>query len=129
MATGIVNDNESFAARSTAVSIAVAIAVIMALSTPLMFILPGADDIPAGAIAIGVAASVITLVSAWGLWNLRRWGAIVTFVVTLLNLVAALPGLLDPPSAWLAASIVISIPLSLAVLILIALPSSRRSYR
>ncbi|MEZ4570667.1 MAG: hypothetical protein R2849_10145 [Thermomicrobiales bacterium] len=41
---------------------------------------------------------MVSLAGAWGLWNLRRWGAILTFVVTLLNTLTAVPGLIEQPS-------------------------------
>ncbi|MEZ4523532.1 MAG: hypothetical protein R3A46_18090 [Thermomicrobiales bacterium] len=114
--------------RPMAVSLAVVFTVIGALSTIPFFFLPGNEDVPWGAQVFSVAGAVLYLIGAWGLWNLRRWGAILTFVVTLLNTLAALPGLIERPSGWIVAGILMLIPLGIATLVLIALPASRRAY-
>ena len=93
------------------------------------FFLPGYDEVPVGVQVFSVAGALFVLAGAWGLWNLRRWGAILVFVVTLLNTLSALPGLGDPPSGWILAGLLIAVPLGVAILVLIALPSSRRLYR
>ncbi len=96
-------------------------------SIPFSFT-PGAD-IPGFAIVIGMVVLVLTVLAAWGMWNLRRWGAILMFVVTLLNTLTAIPGFFMPPNNWILAELVVGVPLSVVVLVLIALPSARRAYR
>ncbi len=115
--------------RPTSVTVAVMLTVLGALTTIPFFFLPGNEDIPEAALAFGAGAALLSLVGAWGLWNLRKWGAIVTFVVTLLNTISALPALGDPPSGWIVAGVLLMTPVGIAVLVLIALPSSRRAYR
>jgi hypothetical protein len=129
MASSTVVAREAQVTRPQAVTAAVVITVATTLlSFPLMF-LPGMEDVPTGAIIFSIVASVVTLFSAWGLWQLRRWGAIVTFVLTLLNVLSSIPAFIERPSGWIVAWAAISIPISIAVLVLIALPSSRRAYR
>ena len=117
------------ASRPTAIKIVVLLTVLGALSTIPFFFLPGNEDIPWGAQLFSVAGAILSLIGAWGLWNLRRWGAILTFVVTLLNTITAIPALMDRPSGWIVAGVRFLTPVGIAVLILIALPSSRRVYR
>ncbi len=116
------------ASRPTVIKIAVFLTVLGAVSTIPFFFLPGNEDIPWGAQLFSVAGAILSLIGAWGLWNLRRWGAILTFVVTLLNTITAIPALIERPSGWIVAGVLILTPVGIAVLVLIALPSSRRLY-
>jgi hypothetical protein len=115
-------------ARPPTITAAVALTVVIALATAPVLFLPGSDEIPAAGIAIGIVGALLSLVGAWGLWRLYRWGAVLTFVVTLLNTLSSLPVFFDPPSAWVVAANIILIPIQIAVLVLIALPASRRAY-
>lgn len=115
--------------RPSAVTAAVVLTAITALATFPMMALPGSDEIPTEAIVIGIVASVAMLVGAWGLWQLRRWGAVLTFILTFLNVLASIPAFFEAPSDWIVAAAAIGIPVSLVVLVLIALPTSRRAYR
>jgi len=115
--------------RPAAVTTAVVISVVTALSTYPLFFLPGAEEIPTAAIVISIIGSLVMLVGAWGLWHLRRWGAILTFVLMLLNVVASAPAFIEAPSGWMVAVAAIGIPISIAALVLITLPGARRVYR
>ncbi len=116
--------------RPASVSAAVVLSILLNVaSLPLVFILPGADEIPAPAIAIGVITGLVSVVAAWGMWNLRRWGAITTFVVTLLNTVSSIPGFFNPPSDWILALLIVTTPISIALMVLIAMPSTRKVLR
>lgn len=116
-------------ARPAAVSAAVVLTVLSQIGTLPFFFLPGSEDIPTAALVFGLLLMIPTLLGAWGLWNLRRWGAILTFVLTLLNTLSAVPGLFEPPSGWIFAGLLIVVPIGIATLVLIALPSARRAYR
>jgi hypothetical protein len=115
--------------RPTSIGAAVALTVFTALATFPAFLLPGTDEVPTAVIVISIIGSLVLLYGAWGLWELRRWGAILTFVLTLLNVLLTLPAFTEAPSGWIVAFAAISIPLSIVALVLIALPSSRRVYR
>jgi len=112
-----------------AVTAAVMITVISALATYVFFILPGSDEIPTAAIIISIVASFVQLVGAWSLWQLRRWGAILTFVLALLSVLSSAPAFIEAPSGWIVVGAAVGIPLSIAVMVLVALRSSRRAYR
>src|SRR5687768_1059574 len=89
------------ASRPGTVTVAVALTVGATLASLPVFFLPGADEVPGAVVVFSIIAGVVTLVGAWGMWNLRRWGAILTFVLTALNTLSSLPGLLEPPSGWI----------------------------
>ena len=115
--------------RPATVTAAVALTAFSTIgSLPLLFA-PGADEIPGAVVVFGLVAGIASLAGAWGMWNLRRWGAILVFILTLLNTLSALPGLIDPPSGWLLAAILIGVPIGVATLVLVAHPASRRAYR
>lgn len=115
--------------RPSTVTAAVLLAVVIEVGSIPFIFAPGAGDVPAFAIAIGIVAGLLTLLGAWGMWNLRRWGAILALVLTALNTLTAIPGFFDPPSGWILAELIIFVPLSVVDMILIALPASWRAYR
>lgn len=114
-------------ARPTSLSAAVWLTVIGELASLPFLFAPGAGDIPLAGIVVGLVGTLGALVGAWGLWHLRRWGLILTFVLVLLGALASLPGFVDPPSGWILAELIVAVPLSVAILVLIALPSTRRA--
>ena len=118
----------AIARRPPAVSAAVILAGVIAFGTIVFMLIPGDEETPWSAIAFAIVAAIVTLIGARALWSLRRWGAVVVFVATLLNLLSSLPGLFVDVETWVLVGILIGIPLCLAVLVLIALPSSRRAY-
>lgn len=93
------------------------------------FVVPGSDQIPAAAIAIGLAIAAVSLVLAWPVWNGKKWAAITLTVITILNTLASLPGLFDPPSGALAALIVGGIAFTAVFCWLLWHPNSRSFYR
>ena len=112
--------------RPTTVTAAAALLVLLALGALLP--LAGTEEIPRAVLVIGYVFAALKLVAAVGLWRCRKWAAILGFVVVLLDALAAAPGLLDPPSAALGAFIGVGMLLSVAALVLLALPASRRAY-
>jgi hypothetical protein len=115
--------------RPTTVTAAVLLTVFVQLASVPFFFAPGADEIPAFAIVLGIVGGVLSLVGAWGMWNLRRWGMVLTFVLTALNTLTAVPGLFEPPSGWILGELIALLPVGVAILVLIALPSSRRAFQ
>lgn len=93
------------------------------------FFLPGSEDIPAGAVVIGIVATVLTLAGCWWLWKCKRWAAVLVTAIMVLNLLTSLPGLLDPPSNAIAAALVVNIPVTLLPIWLMWHPASRKAYR
>jgi len=116
--------------RPATITLATIIAIVtQVLSVPYFLLAPGAGDIPTGAVVVMIVAGVVTIGAAWAMLQLQRWGAIVVFTLTLINGLTAVPGLFNAPSGWILAGLIGSLPLVVAVLLLIAMPSSRRALR
>jgi hypothetical protein len=114
--------------RPSTVSWAAGLVAALTVGGLLLPLVPG-SDVPGFAIVIGGVGSVLTLLGVWGLWNLRRWGAILTCVMTLLNVIASVPPVFEAPSNWIRVASIVGLPVMLAALVLLALPQSRRAYR
>ena len=114
--------------RPGTVTAAVVITVISQIASLPLMLMPESDGSTATYVIGGVTA-LFLLYGAWNLWHLRRWAAILTFVVTLLTSVASMLAFVGPTNGWVLAAVLIGTPLSIAALVLIALPVSRRSYR
>lgn len=93
------------------------------------FFLPGADEIPAGAIVIGVVSTVLTVFLSWFAWQLKRWAVIGLTVINVLNLLSSIPGLFNPPSDAIMAALILSLPITAIPLWLLWHPESRKAYR
>lgn len=59
---------------------------------------------------------------------MRRWGAILTFVLMLLNLLSSLPGFVLADDGWAVGLLVATTPVQVAILVPIARRSTRRAY-
>ena len=112
--------------RPPTVTAAAALLVLLALGALLP--LAGTEEIPRAVLVIAYVLAALKLVAAVGLWRCRKWAAILGFVVVLLDVLAAAPGLLDPPSAALGVFLGVGMLLSVAALVLLALPAARRAY-
>jgi hypothetical protein len=110
---------------STGVAAAV-LAVLSAagLAAPLLL----AGGAPAPAIYVSVASGAAGLAAAYGLWRLRRWGAVLAVIVSVLGILSAAPGLAFAPTPGLLAQAVAGVAGSALVLVLVVLPASRRAY-
>ena len=108
---------------STSVA-AVVLAVLSAagLAAPLLL----AGGVPASAIYVSVASGAAGLAATAGLWRLRRWGAVLAVVVSVLGILSAAPGLAFAPTPGLLAQAVAGVAGS--VLVLVMLSASRRAY-
>jgi hypothetical protein len=118
--------------RPVAVTVAVALSVLMIignLASPAFPAGSGDERIPQAAIVISVILGIVGIPAAIGLWLLRRWGMIATIVVAALNLLVSLPGIAGAPTTWLQVLSGVGVLVSLAVLVLVLLPESRRACR
>ena len=117
------------AAHPPTITWAIVLTIVGNLAGFAVVLLPGADEIPAGAIVIGIVAAVISIALCWPVWQGRRWAAITLTVITVLNGVTSLPGLLDPPSGAIVGVIIAGIVLTAAICWLLWHPDSRATYR
>jgi uncharacterized membrane protein (DUF2068 family) len=113
-------------ARPLLVTIAAVVLGVLSLANLLTPPMPAGP--PLSAVYILMGLGVLGLLGAVGLWMLKRWALWLTIVVSVLNILAAAPGLVfapDPTSRGLATIGVVGF----AVVILLAvLPNSRRTY-
>ncbi len=85
------------AKRPLPVAIAV---VLLALFSLLNFVSPLLPtDYPTIVLFLGGALGVVGLLAAAGLWQMRRWGLLLTIIVSVLNILLAAPGIFAEPHA------------------------------
>ena len=118
--------------RPIAVTLAVALSVLLVLGNLAGPLLPsgsGDSAVPAFIIILGVILGVIGVAAAVALWQLRRWGMILTIIISVVNLLSAAPGVLAGPNTGIKILAGVSVLVSAAVIVLALLPEARRAYR
>ena len=74
--------------------------VLLVLLSLLNFISPFLPtDYPTIVLFLGGALGVVGLLAAAGLWMLKRWALLLTIIVSVLNLVLSIPGIVAEPQA------------------------------
>jgi uncharacterized membrane protein (DUF2068 family) len=74
--------------------------VLLVLLSLLNFISPFLPtDYPTIVLFLGGALGVVGLLAAAGLWMLKRWALLLTIIVSVLNLVLSVPGIVAEPQA------------------------------
>ena len=116
--------------RSRPPSVTIAVILLALLSLPNLAspLLP-VEGIPAFVIYLGVVLGVCGLISAAGLWTLRKWSIWLAIVVSALNLLSAAPGITAAPNAALQVAATVTVVVSALIIVLVVLPSSRRAFR
>jgi hypothetical protein len=114
--------------RSRPLSVTVA-AILLALFSLLNVLFPlfPTEGIPAIVLYLAIVVGVAGLVSAAGLWMLRKWGLWLTIVVSVLNILSAAPGLTEAPNAALQVVAMVTVVGFALIIVLVVLPSSRRA--
>jgi hypothetical protein len=115
--------------RSRPLPVTVA-AIIQALFSLLSLpgpLLPGSEGVPAVVLYSGIVLGVGGLVASAGLWMLKKWGLWLTIIVNVLGALSAAPGLVVAPNAALGAAALVGVLISVLILVLVVLPSSRRA--
>ena len=119
--------------RSRPLPVAVA-AILMALFSlmnfpgPWWYAIPGAmEETPMFVIYAGIVLGIVGIVTAVGLWMLKRWGFWLTIVVSVVNILFNLSGLFMVQAAGLLAAIAVQTVGFVLTLVLIVLPSARRA--
>jgi hypothetical protein len=104
-------------------------AILLALGSLANLLAPLMLPAEAGSIVyVIIVLGVVGLVGAAGLWMLKRWALWLTIVVSVLNILAAAPGLVfatELTGRLLATIGVVGFAL---VILLAVLPGSRRAY-
>jgi hypothetical protein len=107
---------------------AAAVLLIVLTAVGLVAAPLGVGEHGASFAAIAIAMSAIRGIAAFGVWRARRWAAILAFVISSIDVLLSTPGFFDGSSTRMQVVSAIAVPLSLAILILLAWPSSRRVY-
>jgi hypothetical protein len=118
--------------RTRPLSVTVAAVLLGLLSLfdfpwPYELLFPGAEEPPAFILYSGYVVGIAGLVAAIGLWMLKKWSFWATIVVCVLNFLFGLPGLLFAPGAALKALIAVTEVVAVLIIVLVALPDSRRA--
>jgi hypothetical protein len=94
---------------------------------PYELLFPGAEEPPAFILYSGYVVGILGLVAAVGLWMLKPWSYWTTIVVSALNFLLGLPGLLFAPGAALKVLIAVTEIVAILVIVLVMRPDSRRT--
>src|SRR5438309_4187994 len=84
------SDHPTTAQRPLTVTIAAVLCVLNSLGN--LAPIGGGGDIPTFVIYGSIAVGLIGLVGAFGLWRVRRWGALLSAAVLVLSALLAAPG-------------------------------------
>ncbi len=113
--------------RPPTVTVAAVLLALFSLGNLVFPLLP-TEGIPAlvvyGAIVLGVAG----LVAVAGLWMLKKWSIWLAIVVSVLNLLAAAPGMTEAPNAGLRIAAIAGVLGPALIIVLVVLPGSRRAF-
>ena len=116
-------------ARPTSVMLAVALSALNVVANFAGFALPtGGQSVPAIVVVSGIVLGVAGIPAAMGLWQLRRWGYILTLVVSALNLLSDVPGVPAAPTTAIKVFSLVFGVVSIAILVLATRPEARRAY-
>jgi hypothetical protein len=110
----------------TSVTFALIILVLLGVGHLFVPLAPDADKIPSVVVYGDVALGVVSLVAAYGLLKLTRWGRILTLIVAALNVLSAAPGVVSAPNQELRVVTAVYVVLSLVIIALVAWPSARK---
>jgi uncharacterized membrane protein (UPF0136 family) len=118
--------------RPVAVTAAVVLSALIVLANlagPLLPAGSGDDKVPTFVIILGVVLGVIGIVAAVALWQLRRWGMILTVIISIVNLLSSAPGIVAGPNTGIKILAGAGVLVSAAVIVLALMPEARRAYR
>jgi hypothetical protein len=113
--------------RPLPVIVAIVLLALLSLANLLSPVMPS-EGVPTFVIYLGVVLGVLGLISAAGLWMLKRWALWLTIVVSVLNILSAAPGLAFAPTPVLRILATVGVVGFALVILLAVLPNSRRAY-
>jgi hypothetical protein len=92
-------------------------------------LLPGMGDIPGFVYVVGSVFAALAVVGGWAMWDHKRWGYRVTFVVTVVNTVLSIGAFTDSPTAALVVAICIGFVICAGFVVLMRRPDVRAAMR
>jgi uncharacterized membrane protein (DUF2068 family) len=107
---------------------AILLALISLMSLSRLLLPGGAEGVSVVVIYAGTVLSIAGLVAAVGLWMMKTWSFWLTIVVSVLTILAAAPGLVSGPDATSKTVVAVVVVVNALIIVLVALPSSRRAY-
>jgi hypothetical protein len=118
--------------RPLPVTVAAILLVLLSLFDfpwPYQLLFPMATEAPPAFILYsGYVLGIVGLVIAVGLWMLQRWSLWATIVVCVLNFLLGAPGVVMAPGAALKAVIVLTEVVAVLIIVLVVLPTWRRTF-
>ena len=104
---------------NAAIILTVFIAAVSVAELPLM------NDVPTVALVLTFPYAAVSFLAAWGMWNGRKWAAIVAFALTAINGLLSIPGIFEGPSTAVKVSCAIGVPLMAATCLFLAMKQTR----
>ena len=108
----------------TVAAVLLGILSLLNLTGPLL----PSEGVPAVVVYGGVVLGVVGLVTAAGMWVLKKWGAWLAVVVSALNLLSAAPGVASPSNGALWVAAMLTVLVSTFIIVLVVVPASRRAF-
>ena len=78
-------------------------------------------------IVMGVLAGTLGLVSAYGVWRNQKWGLILTLVLSVINCLSALPGILFAPTVGVRLLALTGVVIPIIIICLLLWPKTKRT--
>jgi uncharacterized membrane protein (DUF2068 family) len=120
--------------RSRPLPVSVA-AILMALFSlmnfpgPWWYLVPGAvEATPMFVIYSGIVLGIVGIVTAVGLWMMKRWGFWLTIVISVVNILFNVLGLAMVPTVALQVAIAVQTIGFVLTIVVVVLPDSRRAF-
>lgn len=110
--------------RPIAVSIAAVICVISSLAALSTL----ASPIPRAIALVSILAAALGLSSTYGIWRLKRWGAVLSVIFLAANALLAAPGILFASTLGLHVSATAIVVFDLIAIALLVIPASRKAF-
>ena len=107
---------------------AVSIAAVICLLSSLAAFSTLASPVPRPVAYASVLAGALGLTGAYGVWRLKRWGAVLSVIFLAVNALLAAPGIAFAPNLGLQVFTTATVLFDLFAIALLLIPASRRAY-
>jgi hypothetical protein len=125
-----VKEDQPMRSRPTSVTVAAILLVLLSLfgfPWPWQILFSGTEDPPAFIYYSGIVLGIVGLLVVFGLWTLKTWGFWATIIVAVLNLLLGAPGIVLGPNAGIRVTSAVLAIVTVLIIVLVVLPSSRRA--
>jgi hypothetical protein len=116
------------AKRPATLTIAIILLALLSLGNMPAPFEPGVEKIPPPVVYGAVVLGIMGLFAVNGLWKLKRWGIVLTIIVSVLNALSAAPGIAAAPNGLLHVLATLYVVLSIVIIVLVVLPATRKAY-